>query len=98
MEDFMDTLWKDSLPYSTVKTWAGEFKRGMESIGDYARPRRPKEVANIENAEAVQNLVMCDRRRDLRNIAKVVGIGLGSVQTILTEVYNMSKVSDRWIP
>ena len=27
-EDFMETLWKESPSYSTVKKWATEFKRG----------------------------------------------------------------------
>jgi hypothetical protein len=38
------------------------------------------------------------RRRDLRSIAREVGINFGSVQAILTDVYGMSKVSARWIP
>jgi hypothetical protein len=33
-EDFVDTLWKESLSYRTVKKWAAEFKSGRESIGD----------------------------------------------------------------
>jgi histone-lysine N-methyltransferase SETMAR len=41
---------------------------------------------------------MCDRRRDLRSIAREVGIRFGSVQATLTDVYGMSKVSARWVP
>jgi hypothetical protein len=33
----------------------------------------------------------CNRRRDLRSIAREVGISFGSVQAILTDVYDMSK-------
>jgi hypothetical protein len=87
-EDFMDTL---------VKKWAAEFKLGRESIGDDERPGRPK-TNNDETAEAVHDLVMCDRRRDLRSIAREVGISFGSVPAILTDVYDMSKVFVRWVP
>jgi histone-lysine N-methyltransferase SETMAR len=97
-EDFMDTLGKESPSYSTLKKWAAEFKRGRESIGDDERPGRPKDATNDETAEAVHDLVMCDRRRDLRSIAREVGISFGSVQAILTDVYGMSKVSTRWVP
>jgi hypothetical protein len=94
-EDFMYTLGKESPFYNNVKTWAGEFKRGRESIRDNERPWRPKEAANDETAEAVHDLVMCDRRRDLRSIVWEVGINFGSVQAILIDVYGMSKVSAR---
>lgn len=97
-EDFMDTLGKESPSYSTVKKWAAEFKRGRESIKDDERPGRPKEATNEETAKAVHDLVMQDRRRDLRSIAEEVGISYGSVQAILTDVYGMSKVSARWVP
>ena len=32
--DFTKTLGKESLSYNTVKTWAAEFKRGLESVDD----------------------------------------------------------------
>ena len=40
---------------------------------------------------------MCDRRRDLRSIACEVGISFGTVQSILTEILGMSKVSTSWV-
>jgi histone-lysine N-methyltransferase SETMAR len=59
---------------------------------------RPKEATNDETAEDVHDLVMCDRRRELRGIAREEGIRFGSVQAILTDVYGMSKVSAKWVP
>jgi hypothetical protein len=49
-------------------------KRGKESIGDDEPPWRPNDTTNDETAEAVHDLVMCDRRRDLPSIAREVGI------------------------
>jgi hypothetical protein len=82
----MDTLGKDTPSYSTVKKWTVEFKRDMEIIGDEKRPVWPQEATNDETAKAVHDLVMCDRRRDLRSIAREVGKSFGSVQGILTDV------------
>jgi hypothetical protein len=36
-----------------------------------------KEANNDETAEAVHDLVMCDRRRDLRSIVREVSISFG---------------------
>ena len=41
---------------------------------------------------------MCDRRRDLRSVASEVGISFGTVQSILTNILGIYKVSARWIP
>ena len=41
---------------------------------------------------------MCDKRRGMRSIASEVGISFGAVQTILTDILVMSKVSARWVP
>ena len=72
--------------------------RGRESIEDDARTGRPKDATTDENVEIVHNLVMCDRRRYLRRIASEVGISFGAVQTIITDILGMSKVSARWVP
>ena len=40
---------------------------------------------------------MCARRRDLRSIASEVGISFGAVQSILTDIVVMSKVSARLV-
>ena len=40
---------------------------------------------------------MCDRR-SLCDISRQIGIGFGAVQSILTDVLGMSKVSARWVP
>ena len=75
-EDFRETLGKES-PYSTVKKWAAEFKTGRESVEDDGRSGHPKDAD--ENVMVVRNLVMCDRRRDLRSIANEVGISFGAL-------------------
>ena len=40
----------------------------------------------------MHTLVICDRRRPLRSIAREVGISFGAVQSILTGILGMSKV------
>ena len=62
------------------------------------RSGRPKDATTDENVEIVHNLVMCDRRRDLRSKASKVDISFEAVQTILTDILDMSKVSARWVP
>ena len=81
-----------------MKKWAAEFKRGRESVEDDGRSGRPKDVTADENVKVVHTLVMCDRRQDLRSIASEVGISFGAVQSILTDILGMSKVSARWMP
>ena len=83
--------------YSTVK-WTAEFMRGRESVEDYKLPWHPKEATIDENVEHVHSLIMCDRRRSLRDIGKQIGVSFGAVQSILTHISGMFKVSARWVP
>ena len=94
----MKTLGNESPSYSMVRKWVAEFKRGRESIVDDPRSGRPKDVTTDEKVEIVHILFMCNRMRDLRSIASEVGISFGTVQTILTDILGMCKVSARWVP
>ena len=53
---------------------------------DDARSGRSKDATTDESLEIVHNLVMRDKRRDLRSIANEVGITFRAVQTILTDI------------
>ena len=58
----------------------------------------PKDATDYESFKFVHTLVMCDSWRDLRSIASKVGIRFGTVQSILTNILDISKVSARLVP
>ena len=76
MKTLMEAHGKESPCYITVKKWAAEFRRRRESIEDDERTGRPKRVP------VMHSLAMCDRRRNLRDIASEVGISFGAVQSV----------------
>ena len=51
-EDFLQTLGKESLSYSTVKKWAAEFKRGRERVEDDGRSGRSKDATDDDQGHA----------------------------------------------
>ena len=64
---------------------------------DYEWSGCPIEATKDANVELVPSLIMCDRSRSLHVIAVQIGISFGVVQTILTGILGMSKVSARWV-
>ena len=89
-EDFME-------PLAQWKKMAAKFKRWRESVENDGRSGRLKDATANENVKVVHTLVMCNRRRDLQSIASVVGIRFGAVQSNLTLILGMLKVSARWV-
>ena len=55
----------------------------------------PKDAIADENVKVVQTQVMFDRGRDLLSIACEVSISFGVVQSIITDIICMSRVSAR---
>ena len=51
-----------------------------------------------ENVQAVEKLVLEDRRSTVASLAMTTGISVGSVATILQEHLGLSKVCARWVP
>ena len=94
-DDFIKTLGDESPSYSMVKKWAAGFTRGREGVVEYERSGCPKEATRDENVE--HSLIMCCRRRSLRDIARRICIRFGAIQSILTDILGMSKVSAIWI-
>ena len=55
---------------------------GEESAEDDERSGRPKDATTDENVKVVHTLVMCERRRNMQNIASEEGISFGTVYII----------------
>ena len=92
-------VYGDASPsYATVKNWAAEFKRGRVSLEDDPRSGRTSTSTSDEKVEAVEKLVLEDRRIKVAEIAQEVGISCGSVESILHDVLGFSKVCARWVP
>jgi histone-lysine N-methyltransferase SETMAR len=56
------------LRFSTIKKWAAEFKRGRTSLEDDPREGRPKSATTPEIIEQVLDMVLDDRRMEVREI------------------------------
>ena len=76
---------KKSPSYSRVKKLAAELRRERESTEDDEQSSYPKKATTDENVEIVHTPVMCDRRRNLLDIASEVGINFGAVQSIIID-------------
>ena len=63
--------------YATVKRWAAEFRRRRTSLEDDRRSGRPSDAVCEENCNAVENIVMQNRRVNVHQIADTVGISTG---------------------
>ena len=84
--------------FSTVIRWCNEFERGRQSLKDEGRSGRPSTGVNPDVISAVENLIMEDRRSKVAQIAALIGVSVGSVETIIHEHLRMSKVAARWVP
>ena len=98
IQDELADVYRSSAPsYAQVKFWAGEFKRDKTSLEVEARSGRPLEVTDEEMCKKVRDLVNCDRRIQVEEIAQALGISQGSVSTILHDHLGMRKLTALWV-
>jgi histone-lysine N-methyltransferase SETMAR len=71
---FIKVYGESSPSFSTIKKWAAEFKRGRTSLEDDPRGGRPKTATTPKIIEQVHNMVLDDRRMEVREIAETIGI------------------------
>ena len=71
---------------------------GETSLIDEARSGRPLDSTEEEMCNKVRDLVYSDRRIQVEEIAKALGISHGSVSPILHDRSGMRKLTARWVP
>ena len=82
----------------TVYKWFARFHYGCESVEDDERSGRPSTSKTKENVERVSEMIRSNRRLTIREIYEDPNISYGSVQNILTEDFNMRRVSAKFVP
>jgi [histone H3]-lysine36 N-dimethyltransferase SETMAR len=80
-----------------VYQWIQRFKDGRTTTDDDDRSGRPCSSATAENIQAVEELILQDRRITVKEIADMRGISVGTVSGIIKDL-RFSKVCARWIP
>ncbi|GFO18924.1 LOW QUALITY PROTEIN: histone-lysine N-methyltransferase SETMAR [Plakobranchus ocellatus] len=83
---------------SRVYQWCTWFGEGRTSLGDEPKSGRPKTSTNEENTTRVDELIRCDRRMKLREIALKLEIPKSTIHEIVHDTLGYRKVSARWIP
>ena len=78
--------------------WHTRFKRGRTSLEDDERSGRPSTSSTPKNVETILWLVREDRRRTIKDIAAIVNVSYGTVQTILTCDLNMHRIAAKFMP
>jgi transposase len=90
-------VYGDSSPlFSTIKKWDAAFKCGRTSLKDNPREGRPKSATTPEIIEQVHDMVLDDRRMEVREVAETMGISKERVGYILHEELDMKKLCARW--
>ena len=81
-----------------VFEWHERFRRGRTSLKDDEMSGRPSTSSTPNNVETIWRLVHDDRRRTIKDIAAVINVSYGTVQTILTCDLNMHHVAAKFVP
>ncbi|GFO17036.1 histone-lysine N-methyltransferase SETMAR [Plakobranchus ocellatus] len=83
---------------SRVYQWCTWFGEGRTSLGDEPKSGPPKTSTNEENTTRVDELIRCDRRMRIREIAFKLEIPKSTVHEIVHDTLGYRKVSTRWVP
>ena len=92
-----ETYGEDALSRSQVYQWCTWFGEGRTSLDDEPKSGPPKALTNEENATRVGELIKCDRRMKIREIALKLGIPKSTVREIVHDTLRYRKVSARWV-
>ena len=83
---------------SKFLSWFNKFSKGSEQLEDESRSGASKSARKEKNIQKVQKLMMQDRQMFVRLLSEAVGVGIGIVNTILTEDLELHKVCAKFLP
>jgi histone-lysine N-methyltransferase SETMAR len=78
--------------------WHARFKRGRTSLEDDKRSGQPSTSSTPKNVETIRRFVHEDCRRTINDIATIVNVSNGTVQTVLTCDLNMHRIAAKFVP
>ena len=96
--ELADVYGSSAPSHAQVTVLVGEFIRGRTSSEDEPRSGRPLDATDEEMCMKVRDLVYSDRRIQVEEIVKTLGMFHGSVSTILHDRLGMRKLTTRWAP
>ena len=83
--------------YRTVYRWYNQFESGRAKLGDlFCGSRKSKRTA--ETVNRCKQLVRQDRRSGIHKLSKQLGVGYGTVFTILHQDLSMKKRAAKFVP
>jgi histone-lysine N-methyltransferase SETMAR len=88
----------ETLSRTQVYDWSKSFKEGRTEVGNMPHVRRPRTSVNQANTEKIDGLIRDNRRITVRELAEIVRISVGSVETIIHGELNFTKFIARWVP
>lgn len=88
----------ECLSRAAVFKWAKAFKDGRETVENEPHDRRPRTSITPDNIRRVEQIILEDRRMNVRDISAELGISIGSVESIIHEHLQYRKVTARWVP
>lgn len=73
----------ETMSKKNVYKWYQHFSEGREAVEDEPRSGRPSTSTTNENINKIKELVLSNPGLTTRNLAHMVGISYGSIQSIL---------------
>jgi hypothetical protein len=86
-----------ALKKSAVYDWLFRFKNGHETLEDDQRSGRLLTSRTAGMIENVRQLIHCHRRMTIVEMAQEIGISIGSIHAILSDL-KMRRVSAKFVP
>ena len=83
---------------ASVFEWHKKFKEDRESLRDYERYGRSKEVRILELIGQIKNIMDKDRRVSIETIGAQFDVSVGTVHTIIRVEQKMRKICGKFVP